>query len=161
MPLRRSWVPPLITLVLLALGWAACGPADHPRFSSPALTWQTYVQAVSHGDAEAAWVCFSPSYQNHQYNGDVSRWTTELASQGADMKRGNKRCEIVEERVLSPRLAYLLFDTGTLPSNRKSPFVYFLRGPQGWKMTTHLDTVFHRELEQAIARGEYRLPDPD
>jgi hypothetical protein len=27
-------------------------------------------------------------------------------------------------------------------------------------MTTHLDTLFHQELEKAIAKGEFSLPNP-
>ena len=149
-----------LALVALSLSWAACSPSD-PQYSTPALTWKTYVRAVAHGDAQAAWACFSPSYQSYQYGADPTQWATELERQGADMKRGNKRCAIVEERILTKRLAYLLFDADALPSDRKSPFVYFLLDRGNWRMTTHVDTVFHRELERAIARGEYRLPDGD
>lgn len=144
-------------LVALALAWAACSSSD-PQHSTPALTWKTYVRAVTDGDAQASWACFSPSYQSHQFGGDPTQWAAELERMGADTKRANKRCAIVEERILTKRLAYLLFDADTLPPDRRSPFVYFLRDRGDWRMTSHVDTVFHRELERAIARGEYRLP---
>jgi hypothetical protein len=53
----------------------------------------------------------------------------------------------------------LLFDTSTLGDKRASPFFYFIHEPDGWKITSHLDSTFHQELEQAIERGEYKLPD--
>lgn len=152
---------PLVALVAALLGDAACGPSADARYNSPALTYRTYARAVAAGDAEAAWACFSPSYQSLQYDLDPGRWRAEFKRRWAELKRAEERREIAEERVLNERLAFLLFDAATMTSDKESPFVYFLRDSQGWKMTTHLDTVFHRELERAIARGEYRLPRRD
>ena len=154
-----SW--PLPSRLALLLVLLACGPSEDPRYSSPALTWQTYARAVAGGDAAAAWDCFSSSYQALQYEGDAGRWAAELERRGPELKRDYQRREIAEERILGKRLAYLLFDSSTVSGAGASPFVYFLREVDGWKMTTHLDAVFHRELEGAIERGEFRLPERD
>ena len=61
-------------------------------------------------------------------------------------------------KTINQRIGYLLFDPTTLNSPQASPFFYFIREPEGWKLTTHLDSLFHRELEQAIAKGEFKLP---
>ena len=150
-----------VSLLAVSLLAGACSPADESRFASPSQTWNTYRQAVADGDAASAWTCFSASHQTLQYGGDLAAWQAEMSRRGDELKRENKRREIEEERVLNKRLAYLLFDAGTLPSDRVSPFAYFLREEGGWKMTTHLDTVFHHELERAIARNEYHLPQAD
>lgn len=162
-PIARPVPPPRATLLLhvaLVALWAmACGPIEDPRFASPAQTWQTYARALAAGDVEASWACFSSSYREREYGGDIRLWRAEVEGMTGNAKRAEKRCEIVEERVISQRLAYLLFDGGTLGPGRSSPFVYMLRDEGEWKMTSHLDMVFHRELERAIETGEYRLPE--
>jgi hypothetical protein len=139
---------------------AACSHRDDGRYASPAQTWQTYAAAVDSGHVDKSWACFSRSYRDHEFGGDAAAWAARIQAMDAVEKRGYKRFEIAEERVINQRLAYLLFDPGTLTPGHPSPFAYFLREDAGWKLTAHLDTVFHRELEGAIERGEYRLPAP-
>ena len=74
-----------------------------------------------------------------------------------------ERREIVEEREINKRIAYLLFDIDTGQDESPTPpYFYFLRGNDrdyiGWKITSYLDSTFHQELERAIASGEYSVP---
>jgi hypothetical protein len=54
-------------------------------------------------------------------------------------------------------LGFLQFDETTLAAG-ESPFFYFYRDPDGWKVTSHLDPLFRQALEEAVAEGEYSLP---
>lgn len=49
------------------------------------------------------------------------------------------------------------FDPSTVEAGH-APFFYFLHEADGWKITTHLDSLFRLELEGAIDRGEFHLP---
>ncbi|MFH1569452.1 MAG: hypothetical protein ABIL09_15760, partial [Gemmatimonadota bacterium] len=110
------------------------------------------------GDAGATWDCYSASYRSQILGGDRAAWEATFQRQLPELKRAEKRREIVQERVINARLAYVLFEPSTLPDASASPFFYFLKDAEGWKITSHLDTLFHAELERAIASGEYRLP---
>ena len=74
-----------------------------------------------------------------------------------------ERREIVEEREINKRIAYLLFDIDTGKGESPTPpYFYFLRendqDNNGWKITSYLDSTFHQELERAIESGEYSVP---
>jgi hypothetical protein len=87
----------------------------------------------------------------------MKAWAQEFGSNPSYLKSIQRR-EINAERTINARIGYLLFDATTLDSPQQSPFFYFLREKSGWKITSHLDTVFHRELEESITRGEFTLP---
>ena len=126
------------------------------RFSHPAQTFQTYKDALENSDFDLLWECFSSSQmEGEDRQGFVERWQQKTP---AEIKAQLRR-EIAEERIINERIGYLLFDSSTLGDERTSPFFYFLRDSSGWKITSHLDSTFHQELEQAIERGEYKLPD--
>ena len=151
----------VVSLWLLA---GACGdPADDHRYSSPAATYKTYRHAVETNDAVAAWACLATSYRKTDFDGDLQRWKDNWGEQRPTLEVDLARREIVEEREINNRIAYLLFDVdsgrGESPA---SPYFYFLRendpGEKGWKITSYLDSTFHQELERAIASGEYSVP---
>ena len=148
---RMLWV--LIAVAALH----ACSRQD-ARFAEPAATFATYVEAIRQGDMEAVWECYSQGYRQHHYGGDISAWEAEWRTQERQLKRVEVRREISEEQIINAQIGYLLFDPTTLPSQNSSPFFYFIREKQGWKITSHLDSTFHQALERAIAQGEFRLP---
>lgn len=126
------------------------------RFSHPAQTFQTYKYAIENNDFDLLWECFDSSQMEGEDRQDfVEQWRQKTP---AEIK-GHLRREIAEERIINERIGYLLFDSSTLGDERSSPFFYFLRDSSGWKITSHLDSTFHQELEQAIERGEFKLPD--
>ena len=125
------------------------------RFAHPAQTFQTYKDAIENSDFDLLWECFNSSQMEEENRHSfVERWRQKTP---AEIKVHLRR-EIAEERIINDRIGYLLFDSSTLGDERMSPFFYFLRDSSGWKITSHLDSTFHQELEQAIERGEYKLP---
>ena len=148
-------------LAALGLCLAACGQPDAPAeakaaFASPAATFSTFSRALADEDWAAAWACYSASYRAGIHQDDMEAWTAQMRSDPNYLQSIQRR-EISAERAINDRIGYLLFDSTTLDSPQQSPFFYFIREAQGWMITTHLDTVFHRELESSIARGEFDL----
>ena len=151
--MSRCKVLPWLGLAFL-LG---CGQGPDPRFSSPASTFRTYREALSQGDGDTAWSCLSQSHRERDLGGDLAAWRTSVAGEeGRQLAREVARREISEERRINDRVAYLQFDQSTVPED-EGPFFYFLRDPDGWKITTHTDSLFRAELEAAIESGQYRL----
>ena len=105
------------------------------------------------------WSCYSQSYKESMFGGDFGAWSRTWQERDADWIQAQLAREITDERVINERIAYLHFDPSTLESAQAPPFSYFLKEADGWKMTTHLDSLFHRELERAIAEGQFNLPD--
>lgn len=143
-------------LLSILAGIAACSSED-PAFSTPAATFKTYKQAIATGDLDLLWSCLSVSYRASIYNDDRAALAREWKEHPEQLQSALRR-EIAQEKAINGRIGYLLFDPTTLSSPQVSPFFYFIREPKGWKLTTHLDSLFHRELEQAIAKGEFKLP---
>ena len=135
---------------------SGCQQADL-RFSSPAATFGTYRQAIVAADAGAAWACLSSGYRQLEFGGSFERWRDTLAMRQDYFLGDLQRREIAQEHEINGRLGYLQFDASTLVE-RASPFFYFLHEPDGWKITSHLDSLFRVELEGAIDRGEFQLP---
>ena len=126
------------------------------RFSHPAQTFQTYKYALETRDFDLLWECFNSSQrEGEDRQGFVERWQQKTPVE----IKAQLRLEIAEERIINEHIGYLLFDSSTLGDERTSPFFYFFCDSSGWKITSHLDSTFHQELEQAIERGEYKLPD--
>ena len=151
-------------VVALGLLAGACGDSpDDRRYSTPAATYKTYRQAVENDDAVAAWDCLATSYRKADFEGDLQYWKDNWPEQRRTLEVDLARREIVEEREINKRIAYLLFDVdsgkGESPT---SPYFYFLREDNlpnsGWKITSYLDSTFHQELERSIASGEYTVP---
>ena len=139
-----------------ALLYGCASQDTDQRFSHPAQTFQTYKSALENRDFDLLWECFNASQQEGEGRQDfIERWQQKTPTE----IKAQLRREIAEERIINERIAYLLFDSSTLDDERTSPFFYFLRDSSGWKITSHLDSTFHQELEQAIERGEYKLPD--
>lgn len=151
-------VVPLGFLLSALILVAGCEKEADPRFAAPALTFKTHQEALAAKDLELLWSCYSSTYKANSYNDDYTTWSREWKQKEEAWIKAELRREIVEERIINDRISYLLFDTSTLRSPQTSPFSYFIRESEGWKMTTHLDSVFHRELEQAISKGEFKLP---
>lgn len=151
MPSRRLFAVPLLALLLI------CCSSDELRFSSPAATFQIYREALAASDAETAWLCLSTGYRQLEFGGDGNRWAAHLRVGGVTLSREVQRLEINQEVEINDHLAFLQFDPTTVAPAR-GPFYYFLREPDGWKITTHLDSLFRVELEGAIERGEFTLP---
>ncbi|MEW6750916.1 MAG: hypothetical protein AB1505_08055 [Candidatus Latescibacterota bacterium] len=135
----------------------ACGRTDS-RFASPAATFRTYQKAIAVQDLDLLWQCYARGYRESLPAGREG-WAREWAGRSPAQRAAEVRRQIAEERLINQQIGYLLFDSATLPSRREPPFFYFVREQAGWKITTHLDTVFQHELEGAIQRGEYRLPE--
>jgi hypothetical protein len=136
-----------------------CGSGEESRgYVSPAVTYRTYVTAVSADDLEAVWECFSLSYRHAEYGDEIARWEDEWnRSRGELQGRASER-QIADEHIINNRIAYVLFDSSTVVTG-ESPFYYFIRDDAGWKITTYLDSAFHAELEHALERGEFSLRD--
>ena len=128
-----------------------------PGFTSPAVTYGTYVQAVLDGDADGVWECFSASYRASEYGGERSAWQVKWQSSRDELVDQARRRQIADERIISERIGYVLVDASTLTSPQQSPFYYFLREPDGWKMTSFTDSTFHAELENSIERGKFEI----
>ena len=150
----RTMALQLFLCLALLLG---CASEDtDQRFSHPVQTFQTYKYALENSDFDLLWECFSSSQMEGEDRRDfVERWRQKTPTE----IKAQLRREIAEERIINERIGYLLFDSSTLGDERASPFFYFIRDSSGWKITSHLDSTFHQELEQAIERGEYKLPD--
>jgi hypothetical protein len=127
------------------------------HFTSPAATFRVYQQALADRDLELLWSCYSETYRAGLPAGRQG-WMEEWEHKTDAQFKAARRREIAAEQLINDRIGYLLFDSTTLESRQESPFFYFIRDPDGWKITTHLDSVFHRELERAIERGEFKLP---
>ena len=151
--------PPAVSWLGLVL-LLACGEALDPRFASPASTFHTYREALSQSDGETAWACLSESHRERDLGSDPQAWNAFMAGEeGRRLARQVARREISEERRINDRVAYLQFDRTTVPEG-EGPFFYFLRDPDGWKITTHTDSLFRAELEAAIEKGHFRLTAP-
>ncbi|HIG52587.1 MAG TPA: hypothetical protein EYG11_20440 [Candidatus Latescibacteria bacterium] len=148
----------LSSLVCLALlVFASCSSEEaNQRFSDPAATFQTYKHALEESDFDLLWECFSLSQKE---SSERQAWIDDWRQKTQNEIKSHLRREIAQEQIINKRIAYLLFDTSTLGDKRASPFFYFIHEPDGWKITSHLDTTFHQELEQAIESGEYKLPE--
>ena len=146
--------------LLILLSLSGCGGEDETEgpFSSPYATFKTRQQALAAKDFDLLWSCLSTNYKMGVYKGDFETWKREWSQKGDGAIENELRREVTDERLINQRIGYLLFDTSTLDSSRASPFFYFIREPEGWKVTTFLDSVFHQELEQAISRGKFLLP---
>ena len=130
---------------------------EDPRFSTPATTFRTYRSALAAGDAETSWSCLSTGYRRLEYGEDSGLWTAHLKRDGRDESRQIRRLEISQETLINERVAFVQFDPSTVEAGH-APFFYFLHETDGWKITTHLDSLFRLELEGAIDRGEFHLP---
>jgi len=148
-------LPSLACLALLVL--AGCGGEEAKQnFSDPAATFQTYKQALENKNFDLLWECFSLSLREGKTReGWIKDWRQKPPSEIATQLRR----EIAQEQIINERIGYLLFDSSTLENDRASPFFYFIHESDGWKITSHLDSTFHQELEQAIELGEYKLPE--
>ena len=146
---------PLIFLAISVL--VSCGGEETDRrFTDPAATFQTYKQALENSDYDLLWECFSLSQQeSEERQAFIDLWRQKKPGE----IKAQLRREIAQETIINERIGFLLFDTSTLTDERTSPFFYFIHHPGGWKITSHLDSTFHQELEQAIERGEYKLPE--
>lgn len=159
-PQPRSLSRPLLRL---ALGVAivalllSCGGDDDVRFATPAATFTTYREALNDGDDVGSWACLSAGFRQIEFHNEVDRWSEHLIRSGPALKRQVMRLEINQETEINQRLGFLQFDPSTV-SQGQGPFYYFLRESGGWKITTHLDSLFRVELEAAIERGEFTLP---
>lgn len=132
--------------------------AEHDlRFASPAATFSTYREALTSGNAQTSWLCLSAGYRQLEFSDDTERWTSHVDLNGVTLSREVRRLEISQEMEINDRLGFLQFDPATVASGQ-SPFFYFLHEPEGWKITSHLDSLFRVELETAIERGEFTLP---
>ena len=155
MPIRVLHTMALQLFLCLALLYGCASEDTDQRFAHPAQTFQTYKSALENRDFDLLWECFNASQQEGEDRQDfIERWQQKTP---AEIKAQLRR-EIAEERIINERIGYLLFDSSTLDDERTSPFFYFLRDSDGWKITSHLDSTFHQELEQAIERGEFKLP---
>ena len=142
--------------LLLASG---CSDSFDPRYDTPAATYRTFSDAVTAGDVGSVWECYSPSYRELTYGGSIETWQRLWPEKREALHRDVSEREIIDEREINDRIAYLLFDTSGMSSDSPTPaYYYFLRESEGWKITTYLDSVFHHELEQAIESGQYAVP---
>jgi len=148
---------PVLTGLVLALICSGCG-RENRRFSSPSATFDTYCQALESRDFELLWSCYSETYRA-QLPVDYPAWSQAWRQKTDPQLKAELRREIAAEETINDRIGFLLFDATTLESRQTSPFFYFIREADGWKITSHLDSLFHQELERAIERGEFVLPD--
>lgn len=151
-----SW--PLLLTAYLSL--TVCDrPTNDPRFATPATTYRIYQQAVAGNDIEVAWDCLADSYRETRFEGDLKQWRERWSEHRILLQRDLDGREIIEEREINARIAYLLFDIDeSLGSKPTPPYYYFLHQREGWRITSYLDSTFHQELEQAIENGEYSVP---
>ena len=137
----------------------ACGEEPPSQFSKPSLTFKHHQQALAAKDLETMWSCYSQSYKQRMFSNDFAAWSRTWQERDAVWIEAELAREIIDEREINERIAYLHFEPTTLQSRQASPFYYFLKEVDGWKITTHLDSLFHQELERAIADGQFSLPD--
>ena len=140
--------------LLLALLLLSCAGEDL-RFSTPATTFRTYREALTRGDAETSWLCLSSGYRQLEFEGNADRWAAHI--EGPSVSREVDRLEIGQETEINDRLAFLQFDPSTVGPGR-APFYYFLYEAEGWRITTHLDSLFRVEVAAAIERDDFSLP---
>lgn len=141
---------------LICLPLTGCSHDPDPEFASPAATFATYQRAIRNGDLDLLWSCYSTGYRQHLSGGREAfeaRWH-DRSPQDRQAELGR---EVAEEKIIDGKIAYLLFDSTTLPNPSDSPFFYLVREDQGWFLTSHLDGVFHRRLEQALEAGALDL----
>lgn len=114
---------------------------------------------MEEGDTALIWSCYSQGYQN-QVTGGYAAWSEgwRRRPQAEALAETDRSVEV--ERAINDRIAFILFKASGNQSRPANPFFYFVREPDGWKITSHLDSTFHRELERAIERGEFKLPEP-
>ncbi|MGY8822765.1 MAG: hypothetical protein ACKVJG_02335 [Candidatus Latescibacterota bacterium] len=145
------------SIVLFALStFTGCSDQDTQRFDTPAATFNTHRQAIEQGDLDLLWETYSLSYRNQQVR---ATWRRQWQETAPEKIKTLRQREIAREEIINDEIAYLLFDPTTLENERQSPFYYFIREENGWKITTHLDSSFHHALEKAIEQGEYKLPE--
>lgn len=133
----------------------SCGSQDE-QFETPYDTFRAHQEAIKEGDLDLLWKTYSLAYRDQQVRASWRRQWREMPN---EKTTALLRREISEEEIINDQIAYLLFDPTTLESERQSPFFYFIRESEGWKITTHLDSTFHQALERAIEQGEYKLPE--
>jgi len=155
-PSFGSTVTRISKTLIAVVALLACTRQD-TRFADPAATFGAYLEAIRQGDARAVWECYSQGYRDQHFGGEFSVWETEWRAREREYTRVETRREITEERMINEQVGYLLFDSTTLPSENSSPFFYFIREEEGWKITSHLDSTFHQALERAIEQGEFQL----
>ena len=153
----RSMVTRISRTLIVVTALLACSRQDM-RFVDPAATYATYFRGIRQGDVRAVWECYSQGYRDQHFGGDFSAWEVEWHAHERQYRRVEIRREIAEERIINEQVGYLLFDSTTLPFEDSSPFFYFIREEEGWKITSHLDSTFHQALERAIEQGEFQLP---
>jgi len=136
--------------------FGGCNSNSQKSFESPYATFVTHQTAIDNGNIDVLWNTYSKSYQNQQIR---STWRREWEEINANEQKALLEREITKEKVINDKIAYLLLDSSTLKNERESPFVYFVNESGNWKITTHLDSTFHKFLEQAIESGDYKLPD--
>jgi hypothetical protein len=140
------------------LGLLLWGCSDDAQpYQSLAGTYRTYSQAVVDDEPERVWACFSRGYREHSWDNDLDKWLAEWSRQRPGRLQSVHRLQIAQERIINHTLGFLQFDETTLAAG-ESPFFYFYRDPDGWKVTSHLDPLFRQALEEAVAEGEYSLP---
>lgn len=147
------------TILCYSLGlflFGGCNSNSQKSFESPYATFVTHQTAIDNGNIDVLWNTYSKSFQNQQIR---STWRREWEEINANEQKALLRREITKEKVINDKIAYLLLDSTTLKNERESPFVYFVNESGNWKITTHLDSTFHKFLEQAIENGDYKLPD--
>lgn len=149
---------PLVVAVACLLGGAACSRSGD-RFASPGATLQTYRSAVEKGNPAQIWSCYSQGYQR-QVAGGFATWSEEWQRRPPAETAAEANRPVAVEKVINDRIAFILFETTGARPRQANPFFYFVHEPEGWKITSHLDSTFHRELERAIERGEFKLPVP-
>ena len=147
---------PAILLCAILIG--GCQTTPDARFADPASTFRSYRQSLSAGDAELSWDCLGRRYQEAAFDGDLERWRAFVsADAGRQLALDLDRREIAGEQQINDRVGFLQFDPTTVPDD-VGPFFYFVKEDEGWKITTHTDSLFRAELESAIERGEFVLP---
>ncbi len=142
------------TALFLCLYWGC--DAQNERFDTPYATFSAHQQAIEKSDLDLLWDTYSLAYRNQQVR---ATWRRQWREMPPEKTRALLRREITKEEVINDQIAYLLLDPTTLESERQSPFFYFIRESDGWKITTHLDSSFHQALERAIEKGDYKLPE--
>lgn len=144
----------MVRVLFLAALLAACSEQD-PRFLTPASTFSTYRSAVLANDAATAWSCLS---QGHQADvGGLDDFAARLRD--SRFVTQVRRLQMQDERVINQQLAFVQFDSTTVGAGT-SPFFYYLWEADGWKITTHTDSLFRARLEAALDSGEFTLPAP-
>lgn len=143
-------------LVCLLLFLWGCSP-DVPADTSPAQTFRVYADAVTGNQPEQVWNCLSTGYRELSYADNLQRWLAAWEHERPQREQAVRRLQIRDEVLINEEIAFLRFDESTIESG-ESPFFYFLREKEEWKITSHLDPAFRQALEDAVVAGEYRLP---